>query len=232
MNIVNMFPILLHSKIKLIKNIIFISHATLDTKYLWKLIQIRDYMINHIIKSYYYSNILCNGLSTIISNSCKTNLRMDNWNHDLDIFKKFKYISFSGAYELNGINEIYLLINLQNIKIICNNLIILPNTISLLINLKNLYVNHCNLLILPTQISLLINLKNLFIGQNNLRNLPTEIGLLINLQIISVTNNPLYSLPSEIELLNNLHSLHIENCKLLIVPFKIKSLIFSELCYK
>ena len=60
MDIINIFTILLLTKVKQNNKIIMLSNycKNIDTKYLWKLLLIRDNRINNLIRSYYNSYIL------------------------------------------------------------------------------------------------------------------------------------------------------------------------------
>src|SRR6266478_8005530 len=67
MNTTNIFAILLNLNIKQSNKLLLISKyiISLNNKYLWKLLYIRNYKINYIIRSYYNSCILCNNISKI-----------------------------------------------------------------------------------------------------------------------------------------------------------------------
>src|ERR1700690_1948714 len=64
-DIINIFTILLLTKVKQNNKIIMLSNhcKNIDTKYLWKLLFVRDNRINNFVVSYYNSYILCNKLN-------------------------------------------------------------------------------------------------------------------------------------------------------------------------
>ena len=68
MDIINIFTILLLTKVKQNNKIIMLSkyNKNIDTKYLWKLLFVRDNRINNFIESYYDSYVLCNKLNDSI----------------------------------------------------------------------------------------------------------------------------------------------------------------------
>ena len=68
MDIINIFTILLLTKVKQNNKIIMLSkyYKNIDTKYLWKLLFVRDNRINNFVESYYNSYVLCNKLNDSI----------------------------------------------------------------------------------------------------------------------------------------------------------------------
>ena len=106
MDIINIFTILLLTKVKQNNKIIMLSNycKNIDTKYLWKLLLIRDNRINNLIRSYYNSYILYNKLNNSIL------MKIFN-----DIYKLYKSTIFSISYnQLKNIpSEIGHCINLQ-----------------------------------------------------------------------------------------------------------------------
>src|SRR5258708_34519275 len=92
MNTTNIFAILLNANIKQLNKLLLISKymISLNNKYLWKLLYIRNYKINCIIKSYYNSCILCNNIIKINKGSSVLELynltTLYRLNCDLEIF--------------------------------------------------------------------------------------------------------------------------------------------------
>lgn len=201
MNTNEIFTVLLFLKINQLRKIIMLFHETLDNKYMLKLIYIRNYKTNNILKSYYNSHILY----------------YENFDHYNYISQKKIILSLSTRELTIGINyrslpkKVTLLFNLNVLNLSENYLKTIPNELKLLINLECLYLNINKLIKLPNELILLTKLKELSIYRNKLINLPNELDKLIYLQKFEIDDNPIYVLPTELGLLNNLKYLTINN---------------------
>lgn len=201
MNTNNIFDIVLQFNVDLFKKYFFWFHSILkkENKYLWKLIYVRDFKNNHIIKSY------------------------DNTYAFYYQFKKIKRIfqqlninstTFTTSYgkkllSNNNLSFIFQLINLNKLYIYNSDIITFPSEIGLLTNLYSLCISHNQLTILPTEIGLLKKLQRLNISRNKISILPSEIGLLSELKKLNVCHNNLNSYEKELKALGKLKKLFI-----------------------
>ena len=89
---------------------------------------------------------------------------------------------------------------------------LLPPEIGLLTNLENLRLVANNLKSIPREIGLLTNLRELDLSNNYLLSVPMEIELLTNLERLDLHNNLLQTFPINVKLLTNLHTLKLDDC--------------------
>lgn len=188
MNHLNIFNILLSSKIKQISQLItFREYNILNNKYLWRLLHIRDFNINNINQSYFELNILFH------KNSEKNDL------------KKLISINKSNISNLHYVSNLQNEIELINLKkLLCsgNNFKTVPSEIGLLTNLEIIWLNNNELLNLPSEIGFLTHVKTILLQYNKLINLPSSISSLHNLRLLLLQNNPILLLSSEILLMD------------------------------
>jgi Leucine-rich repeat (LRR) protein len=159
MDIINIFTILLLIKVKQNNKILMLSNycKNIDTKYLWKLLLIRDNRINNLIRSYYNSYILYNKLNNSIL------MKIFN-----DIYELYKSTIFSISHnQLKNIpNEIGYCINLRTLYIYYNQLKNIPSEIGNCINLQYFYIYNNQLQNIPSEIGHCINLRALRIDND------------------------------------------------------------------
>ena len=100
-------------------------------------------------------------------------------------------------------NEIFQLVNLQELTASRCKLKILNEQIDKLPNLTYLNIMGNHLTKLPKNLGNLVNLRQLIISRNLIEELPESIGNLIHLTYIDAWENPLYYLPESITNLKN-----------------------------
>lgn len=215
MDFSQLFIILLFSNEKYIAKLL----SQLDNKYLWKLLFIRDYQINKIIKSYYHFYILCHNIEKKATYYYIGTRRF----FIMHIFHLYKTISMHRAFfGLKNIsNEIYHNINLYILNISKNQLISIPSELCSCVNLNQLNISENKLKIIPTEIGKCINLNLIEINNNELYSVPTEIGNCVNLEYMYCGINNIINIPSEIGNCINLKQLCVIRNNIMNLPTEI-----------
>lgn len=104
------------------------------------------------------------------------------------------------------------------LRLSCNRIEVMPDSIKSLKNLEELAIDGNLLTQLPSSIGELTQMRKLNLRGNKLTSIPEEIGNLDKLELLSVNDNQLESLPSSIWKLSSLSSLYANSNKLITLP--------------
>lgn len=108
-------------------------------------------------------------------------------------------------------NEIYKLINLEDLSLTEIAIDKIPPEISNLVKLQKIYIIYSNLVELPKEICTLTSLKRLVINSNKIKKIDSNICKLYNLEDIGLSYNQIVELPKEIWSLTKLNILYMSN---------------------
>lgn len=219
-----LFSVSLYCQLTMIIKCLLINTQSnkLHSNYLWKLLNIRNYKNNKMIKNNYYDNCeLYNFLEYIDSNFC---FILVTPIYSLDYHYNNNNIGYVGDQLTIITRKFGQLINLNKLRLSHNDLISIPGELGLLVNLHELRLDNNKLISLPTELGQLLNLYELWLSGNNLHFIPSQFCQLINLKVLDLTRNELEIITIEFSQLINLSTLYLRDNKLKITQNKLNQL--------